>query len=229
MPANTWGFRAVLFDLDGTLVDSYWAIACSVNHVRSLHGLPPLSEPEVRRHVGFGARHLLHHTVPGGTADEDLGAYLAHHPPVALEHTTLLPGAAEVLGQLSAAGLQLGVCSNKPLAFSRALVNHLGIAATLQVVLGPEEVANPKPAPDMLELAMQLLKVEPAQTLYVGDMVVDINTARAVSGGGIQVWVVPTGCDPPDRLRAARPDRLLQDLLELGTLLQGQKESGGGE
>jgi phosphoglycolate phosphatase-like HAD superfamily hydrolase len=79
-------------------------------------------------------------------------------------------------------------------------------------VLGPEDVARPKPAPDMLRVALERLGVAPARALYVGDMGVDVETARAA---GVPVWVVATGSDTREALAAARPDRLLTGLAEL--------------
>lgn len=205
-------FRAILFDFDGTLADSYQAITASVNHVRALHGLPPLSEPEVRRHVGRAAGYLLQQTIPAGSLEANMAAYRAHHPSVLRSGTRLLPGAAEGLRGLHERGLLLGICSNKPVPFTRELVKYLSIASYLNVVLGPEDVPRAKPAPDMLRAALSRLNVTAEQALYIGDMTVDIETARAA---GVAVWVVPTGSDEIETLRQAHPDRLLRDLGEL--------------
>lgn len=213
----TWKPRAVLFDFDGTLGDSYPAITASVNHVRAAHGLPPLPEAEVRRHVGRGPAYLLTHTVPGGGLENDLALYRAHHPTVLRSGTRLLPSAREAVLALDEAGLRIGVCSNKPVAFTRELLDYLGLAAHIDLVLGPEDVAQPKPAPDMLQTALARLGIGPAEALYVGDMVVDIETARAA---GVAVWVVPTGSEERARLEAARPDRLLEGLGELAAALK---------
>jgi phosphoglycolate phosphatase len=208
-------FQAVLFDFDGTLADSYPAITASVNHVRGLYGLAPLTEAEVRPHVGRGPAALLAATVGhGGPAD--VAAYKAHHPLVLRTGTRLMPGAAEAVRSLHGHGLRLGVCSNKPVAFTRELLDYLGIADYFAVVLGPEDVAHPKPAPDMLKVALSRLGVTAAAVLYVGDMVVDIDCAR---GAGLVVWVVPTGSDDVAALERGRPDRLLRDLSELSARL----------
>jgi phosphoglycolate phosphatase len=199
----------VLFDFDGTLADSYSAIAASVNHVRAAHGLPPLPEEEVRRHVGRGPAYLLAHTVPGGDPDADQARYRSHHPTVMLTGTRLLPGAAEVVPALVRAGRKVAVCSNKPVAFTRRLLEYLGLAECFDAVLGPEDAARPKPAPDMLRIALNRLGVAPADALYVGDMTVDVTAARAA---GIRVWVVPTGSEEATALAAARPARILVDL-----------------
>ena len=89
--------KALVFDFDGTLVDSYEAITASVNHVRAAHNLPPLSEPEVRRCVGRGPAYLLEHTVPGTDLEVDMARYRQHHPSVLRSGTRLLPGVAETL------------------------------------------------------------------------------------------------------------------------------------
>jgi phosphoglycolate phosphatase len=209
-------WRAVLFDFDGTLIDSYPAITASVNFVRAAHGLPPLAEEEVRRHVGRGAAYLMEHTVGPESVAADLARYRAHHPTVMVAGTHLLPGAREAITGLKKSGRRVGLCSNKPRAFSLELLNHMDLLAAFDVVLGPEDVPHPKPAPDLLLLAMQRLAVPATETLYVGDMTVDIQTARAA---GVSVWVVPTGSDTEAALRQAGPDRLLHDLGDLTALL----------
>src|SRR5262249_5982242 len=204
--------RAVLFDFDGTLADSYAAITASVNHVRAAHGLPPLPEADVRRHVGRGMPHLLTQTVPGCNQLIDQARYRAHHPSVMKPLTRLLPGAAQLLATLKSGAKLVGVCSNKPRRFTRELLQHLGVDAYIDVVLGPEDVPRPKPAPDMLRAGLKRLGVAPAEALYIGDMVVDIETARAA---GVPVWVVPTGSDERAALEAASPERVFNGLTDV--------------
>ena len=210
MPDN---FHAVIFDLDGTLIDSYDAITASVNHVRALRGLAPLPREEVCVHVGRGAEQLMLAVVPGGDVAQDVMRYKQHHPTVMRELTHLLPGVHITLKSLHDAGLVLGVCSNKPVEFSRDLLTSLKVSSLFAVVVGPEDAARPKPAPDMLLEAMRRQECRPGQVLYVGDMVVDIETARAA---GVQVWSIATGSDPRETLARANPDRLMnrfEDLL----------------
>jgi phosphoglycolate phosphatase len=212
------GLRAVLFDFDGTLGDSYPAIAASVNHVRAGYGLAPLPIAEVRPHVGRGPDYLLRHTVELGDARANVAAYKAHHPSVMREGTHLFPGVAEALRALHRKGLRLAICSNKPVIFTKELLEYLQIAQFVEIALGPEDVARPKPAPDMLRAALSRLEIRPDEALYVGDMVVDIETARAA---GVMIWVVATGSDDVDTLARARPDRMLAGLHELAVLLAG--------
>jgi phosphoglycolate phosphatase len=211
--AGKW--RAVVFDFDGTLIDSYGAIAASVNHVRALHGLPPLGETEVRKHVGRGPEHLIKHTVGDRDIPADLQRYREHHPSVMRSLTHLLPGASEALRAVRDAGLQTAICSNKPRPFTEAILKSLAIDGLIDAVVGPEDAPRPKPAPDMLIAVMQRLRVRPDQTLYMGDMTVDIETARSA---GVAVWVVPTGSSTRQELKHAGPDRILDNLDELADL-----------
>lgn len=204
--------RAILFDLDGTLVDSYDAITQSVNHVRSLHGLPPMDEQEVRRKVGRGVAHLMNVTVPAGDVEQNVQYFASHHPSVLLSGTKVLPEVLEVLQELRTRGMLLGVCSNKPLPLIRELLRLLQMDEYFTAILGPESVSATKPAPDILFAAMRQLGVRAEETLYVGDMVIDIETARAA---GVEVWVIATGSESAEVLRNANPDRFLSRFSEL--------------
>src|SRR6266545_3449360 len=97
-------FRAVFFDFDGTLADSFAAITASTNHVRASYGLPPLPESEVRQHVGYGLPHLMAKLVPGQNPDEAVTRYREHHPSVMLTGTKLMPGVAETIPKLHQRG-----------------------------------------------------------------------------------------------------------------------------
>jgi 2-phosphoglycolate phosphatase len=210
------GLQAVIFDFDGTLADSYAAIAASVNHVRAAHALPPLNEAEVKRHVGRGPDYLLEMTVGVGNMAANLALYRAHHPSVMRSLTHLLPGAAEALAGLHSSGRRCGVCSNKLREFTLELLKTLQIAPYIDAVVGPEDAPHPKPAPDMLLIALQRLVMPASAALYIGDMTVDIQTARAA---GVRVWVVQTGSDTRQALELAKPDLLLGDLTELARMV----------
>jgi phosphoglycolate phosphatase len=220
MNKDTRNFAAVISDFDGTLADSYPGITASVNHVRAKYHLPPLSEAEVRRHVGRGPHYLIAHTVPGGHLPDDLELYRQHYPTVMREGTRLFPGVKEALTAVKESGRSLAVCSNKLRDFTRGLLDYFGLGPLIDVVVGPEDAPRPKPAPDMLVKALAGLRVPAAAALYVGDMVVDIETAR---GAGVTVWVVPTGSDTRATLAAAGPDRILEGMGEIPGLLSPQR------
>ena len=142
MQNDTTRYQAVLFDFDGTLADSYPAIAASVNYIRQLRGHEPLPVEEVKRHVGRGPAHLLTQTIPGTDLSIDLDRYRAHHPTVMFELTHLLPGAATTLSALHRAGRKVALCSNKPRLFSDKLLAGLGIGEAFTTVIRPVMVTS---------------------------------------------------------------------------------------
>ncbi|MGL6075672.1 MAG: HAD family hydrolase [Fimbriiglobus sp.] len=207
--------QAILFDFDGTLADSFGAITASVNHVRGLHGLGTMTEKEVQEYVGLGLRQLMRDLLPGVTLQDALAEYEAHHPSVMFTGTKLFEGVNETLLTLKTQGFRLGVCSNKKVEFTRELVSRLCPPGIFEVVLGPEDVGVPKPDPAMLFEAARRLGVPIADCLYIGDMTIDVRTARAA---GMPVWLMPGGARGPDHEQLP-PDHWLRDFPEIAERL----------
>ena len=205
-------FRAVLFDFDGTLVDSYAAITASVNHVLEHYGRPTLTESRVRGLVGYGIEHLMANILPDIDPNAAARVYRGHHPTVMKSHTRLLPGVSEGLAALKGAGVKLGVCSNKLSDFTRALLGMFGIDHDFDAVYGPDIAGAAKPDPAMLLKALEQLRVPKEDALYVGDMEVDIETGRRA---GVETWVMPTGSNDQATLQAAHASRLFPGMNEL--------------
>jgi phosphoglycolate phosphatase len=209
--------KAALFDFDGTLADSFAAITASTNHVRESYGLPPLPEPEVRGYVGYGLPHLMQTLVPVAPVDEAVARYRAHHQGAMLAGTRLMPGVAEAIPELARRGYRMAVCSNKRVEFTRQLVDALGLGPHFAAVLGPEDVGGrPKPDPAMLLEGLTRLKVSRDEAVYVGDMAVDVHTAKAA---GVPVWLVLGGAAGHESAAAAGPDRVLASFAEVLNLL----------
>jgi len=209
--------RVVLFDFDGTLADSFVAITASTNHVRHLFGLEQLPEPVVRQYVGFGLEHLMRDLVPTAPTEVAVARYREHHAATMLTGTHLMSGVAETVRTLHERGLRLGVCSNKRVEFTRQLVTDLGLGRYFATVLGPTDVdGRAKPDPALLLEGVRRLKGSAAEALYVGDMAVDVEAARAA---GIPVWLVLGGAAGPDAAREAMPDRVLTTFAELAEWL----------
>lgn len=204
--------RAVLFDFDGTLADSFPAITASTNHVRRLYGLPDLAEAEVRRHVGFGLDHLMAGLVPTAPTADAVAAYRSHHPTVMLAGTVLMPGVADTVAELRRRGLKLGVCSNKRVEFTKRLVATLGLGDAMDVVLGPDDVGAPKPDPAMLIEAARRLGVSTHETIYVGDMAVDVDAGRAA---GMKTWLVLGGAVGANDVLTSSADQVLNSFPEV--------------
>ena len=209
--------KAALFDFDGTLADSFAAIASSTNHVRVSYGLPPMPEADVRKYIGYGLDLLMADLVPGAPVEEAVARYRTHHATVMVAETRLMPGVAEVIPELAARGLCLGVCSNKRVEFTRELVRALGLNEYFSCVLGPDDVGQrAKPDPAMLLEGLTRLRIPANAAVYVGDMIVDVQTARAA---GVPVWLVstdgPGGATPVDDMGADRVLGSFTEILEL--------------
>jgi phosphoglycolate phosphatase len=211
--------RLLVFDLDGTLVDSTRDIAAATNAAlqRVAPGVAPIPLEVVARFVGEGARVLveraLHHAGLALAADDVLPALLDCYGERLLETTHLYEGIPQALDAV--AGCTLAVLTNKPGAFSRAILDGLGVGARFARVRGADEVAARKPDPAGLLRLLEELQATPGQAWMVGDSTIDVRTARA---GGVRVAGALWGLDPAG-LRAASPDRLLAHPCEIASLL----------
>jgi phosphoglycolate phosphatase len=150
--------------------------------------------------------------LPGIDAIAAAQLYREHHPSVLQSHTKLLPGVEAGLKSLNESGVKLGVCSNKPSYFTKSLLKIFHIDPYFEVVIGPDMIGAPKPDPEMIFQAMEKLGVSKEQTLYVGDMEVDIETGRRA---GVETWVVPTGSNDEATLRAAKAQRLFPGISDI--------------
>jgi 2-phosphoglycolate phosphatase len=209
--------RAVVFDLDGTLLDSYAAIHECLALVLAAFGRPPNTPDETRRMVGHGLEVLVAKAVGEANVAEGVRIFRERYERVGPETSVLLPGADAVTRRLVEAGIPIAIASNKPAYFSREILEQLGILSRFAFIGGPDEGFPPKPAPHMVFMALSTMGAKASESVYVGDMPVDVATARAAE---IPVVVVPTGSATEAELRAVSPDLLIRDLNDLpGVLL----------
>jgi HAD superfamily hydrolase (TIGR01509 family) len=187
---------ALLFDLDGTLADSFAAIRDALNAALREHGLAERDLAWVRTHVGRGAPALVRDAV-GHENDETLqrsvGArFGADYREIYLDQTPPLPGAGEALAFVAArVGGKVAVISNKYEGLCRAWLAHWGLAPHVAVVVGPDTYGVRKPDPGALLPVLQGFGVAPADALLVGDMEVDVAAARAVGVPMLAVQAEP--------------------------------------
>ena len=213
--------RLVVFDLDGTLVDSAGDIAAAVNAAlaRLSPASPPLPLAQVKGFVGDGARTLiervLRHQRSALEPDVVLPVYLECYRERLLATTRLYPGIEEALDGLAAKGATLAVLTNKPGDMSRTLLDGLGVAPRFARVWGGGDTGARKPDPAGLMALAAELDAPLASTWMVGDSAIDVKTARAA---GARAAGVAWGFDS-NALRTAKPDMFVENPQELVRLI----------
>lgn len=198
--------EALVFDLDGTLIDSRRDITTAVNRMREEMGLPPLQLEQVVTMVGEGARKLVERALGPDFSweeiDQALARYLIYYWDVCLETTHAYPGVPEMLAAL-APRYPLALLSNKGEALSKKILDGLGLASHFREILGGDSLPTRKPDPAGLRLLAQKLNVPIRRLLLVGDTWVDAETAR---NAGCPFALVEWGFPRPPRLNEVKAD-----------------------
>jgi 2-phosphoglycolate phosphatase len=213
-------YRAVVFDLDGTLVDSYAALTEAVNHARRTHELDELTADRIRELVGEGIERLLQRAFERSDVPESVvRAFEERYDEICCSESRILEHVQATLSALSELGVRMAVCTNKPTVFSRKIVEYLGLAPYFDAIVGPDLAGARKPDRRHLLYTLAALGSERDETLFVGDMTVDIETAR---NAGVAVAALPTGSSSVQQLREAAPDHLLENFSELVRIVRAE-------
>lgn len=175
------GFETILFDMDGTVLDTLRDLWASTNAVLREFGYPERTMEEIRSYVGNGAENQIRRALGEGadaqTLADALARYRAHYAAHCRDHTAPYAGVTELLRGLSAAGKKLAVVSNKPDAAVR-LLNEEHFSGLIPVAVGETPERRRKPAPDTVFAALDALGAGKDGAVYVGDSEVDVATAR---------------------------------------------------
>lgn len=212
---------AVLWDLDGTLVDSLGDIAAALNVALASVGEPTLALDEVRRCVGEGARHLVAEALPPSSRSKDridttLARYREAYRANLVVHTVPYPGIVTLLDALRARAVPMAVVTNKPHAPACAIVDRVFGSNAFGVVLGEEESRPRKPDPAPALLALELLGATPNGAFFIGDSAVDLETARRAGLRGIGVaW----GIRGREELAAVPGAEIVDTIAQLSAVL----------
>lgn len=218
------GFRLgrvelAIFDLDGTLIDSTQDLVNSVNATRVHMGLGEIEARLIASYVGNGAPVLIQRSLGPEASEQDclrgLEFFLRYYREHMLDHTDLYPGVREALDELYGAGVGMAILTNKPVRFSEAIIEGLGLASHFARIYGGNSFAEKKPHPIGIDTLRSELKAEREGTLMVGDSAVDIRTAR---NAGVAACGVTFGIQP-ETFAAYPPDFAIDDLRELSRLI----------
>jgi phosphoglycolate phosphatase len=218
---------AIVWDLDGTLVDSAPDLTSALNTVLDKRGFFTLSITDVRTMIGNGVPKLVERGFNAvgvrpdpAQMDELVAMFVDEYKACATEHTRPYPQIVETLEMINGMNIPMGVCTNKPEAFTRQILEGLGMAKFFSSVVGGDTTSARKPDPQPVLACLRGLVAEPVSSLMIGDSVHDVHAARAA---GVTIGVVPWGyrSAPVEKLGA---DFVLHDLATLPGLIRDARQ-----
>lgn len=214
---NIADIQHVLFDLDGTLLDTARDLANAMNHTLAQYRHPPVEFDAFRLHVPTGTAAMIKHSFGITPQHSDfkpiretfINYYRAH----IAEQTVFFPKMETVLDRLDEAQLPWGIVTSKPMDLTAPLLEHFGLGKRASCIVAGDSIQHPKPHPEPLLHACQLIQIHPRHCVYVGDAEVD---AQASRGAGMRSLIVLHGYRPASSDPAAwRADRLIESPLEI--------------
>lgn len=213
--------KTVIFDLDGTLLNTLDDLADSVNHTLSHFDYPERSKEEVRSFIGGGAKALIKKSLPANVNDEKyekvLSYFQGYYKKNADKKTGLYPGIKRLINKLSDEDYSIGVVSAKGDIVVRELVESF-LGDKVNQTLGEKEGIRRKPAPDSILIMMDILKCKPEETIYVGDSEVDV---EAAANAGIRCASVTWGFRDKEKLEKINPLYIADNVQELYGIIKG--------
>lgn len=217
----------LIFDLDGTLIDSKLDLAHAVNAARAHFGLPPLDLETVGNYIGNGAPVLIRRAMGAEASDADVGKaiefFMAYYGDHMLDNTRTYPGVPEALEELHRDGVRMAVLTNKPVRISGRIIDGLGLSKYFTRVYGGNSFERKKPDPLGVETLLAEAGVPKERALVVGDSAVDVQTAR---NAGVKVCGVTYGFQP-ESFAANPPDMIVNRPEELARAVIAGRRSRG--
>lgn len=217
--------RAVLFDLDGTLLDTVLDLHAAADGMLADLGRPPVAVEDIRAYVGRGIPNLVKRVLAGKLEaaddptpppDDALASFRKHYAEANGRAAKPFPGVMEGLRAFKAKGLPLGVITNKAGAFTSVLLERTGITPYMDVVVAGDALPKPKPDPMPVVWACGRLGVSPADTLLIGDSVHDFKAGKSA---GCQVFLVPYGYNEGQDVRGLGCDAIVATIEDAANLV----------
>ena len=222
---TTGAIKAVLIDLDGTLLDTVLDLHAAADGMLADLGRPPVAIEDIRSYVGRGIPNLVKRVLAGKLEAADdpnpppadaLASFKKHYAEFNGRKATPFPGVMEGLEAFKAKGLPLGVITNKAHAFTVPLLERTGLAPYMSVIVSGDLLPRPKPDPMPVIWACGRLGVSPAETLMVGDSVHDFHAGHSA---GCRVYLVPYGYNEGQDVRGLACDAIVSSLAEAAALV----------
>ncbi len=218
---------SVLFDLDGTLLDTIPDLASACNSMRVDLGLPELPVETIATFVGKGSENLVKRALtdlpnPPENQSQALESFYYHYHLCNGRHSRLYPGVLEGLDDFQSQGVRLAVVTNKPEQFARPLLEKTGLAHYFELIVGGDTCPRKKPDPMPFLHACEQMQIDPAQTLVVGDSVNDAQAARAA---GIPVLLVPYGYNEGLDVQSLDSDGIVASIADAAMWLRNKRNT----
>ena len=222
--SRSFPYDAVLFDLDGTLIETAAEIADAVNDTLTRFGQPTVTQQQVNDWIGHGTRELLIQALAfvGNTSAQVVrqsdsfrlieSAFAVFYARRCGTRSQLYPYVRETLKRLKADGVKLAVVTNKEDRYTQTVLHAHDLVPLLDVVISGDTLAVKKPNPAGVQACLEQLRVPRERALFVGDSSIDVATAR---NAGVPVWVLPYGYNMGQPIQASHPDRVLPDFSAL--------------
>lgn len=207
--------RNLIFDLDGTLIDSSEGVVAAVNYSLQRMGQPTQPAETIKKYIGYPMERM-YADFTDAPADELQAHFQEKAAQTIVVSTVVLPGVSEVLQLLADRGYRMAVASTKVRRHVDGILAKFSWSPIFEVTLGSDDVAVPKPAPDIFRLVLTRLRAKPSQTVVIGDTVNDVLAARAVP---MTVVAVSSPFGDERDLRASGPDFFIRSIKDLPHLL----------
>ncbi|MDP8233991.1 MAG: HAD family hydrolase [Candidatus Saelkia tenebricola] len=208
--------KLVIFDLDGTLVNAYRAIEVSLNYTRARFNLPNVGYRTIKASVGGGDKNFIAFFFPLNLVEKALAVYRKKHARELINSVKLLPHSVSILSYLKRNNYLIAIASNRPTFFTELILRHLKLNRFIDYVLCADKINKLKPDPQILFDVMKKLKCSPGESIYVGDMAIDVETAKNAK---IKAIAVRTGSSSAQELENKKPFFILDNLKLLRDLL----------
>ena len=216
----------LIFDLDGTLIDSSLDIARAANMTLKDMGYHTETTEYILTHIGWGVKPLLKALMPDIESGEAvsikkaLDIFLAHYGDHLVVDTVFYTGVLETLEHFKAKGKTLAIVTNKPMALTERIVEELALDELFSMVVGGDSYANKKPHPEPIERVIEELGFEPTRVVFVGDSAVDVEAAKRVFGGrGVDIIGAVYGFRSAEELRGSGCEILIDSISELTRII----------
>lgn len=220
--------RLVMYDLDGTLIDTASEISAALNLALAEFGATAVDEEIVRAWIGHGAVKLVEKAWQTLEPEVDLtvmmAAFTRHYHDTVGKSSRLYPYVIETLRQVDALGIKQVVITNKESLFTQRVLQMHGLGDFFDMVISGDTLPVRKPDPAVIRHCLDTLDQTPASSLFIGDSDIDVATAK---GAGVQCWAVPYGYNAGRDIAKAGADRLITDLRAVSEFLQDKIECEG--